>query len=106
MDSAITLDPILKRFRDAVAELYGPALDRVVLFGSRARGDAKEDSDYDVAVFLRDMPNRWAEWDRLTRLTIPFLDEDVVIQVVPFRTSDFDRRTPIMYEIRKDGLTL
>jgi uncharacterized protein len=106
MDSAVTLDPALKRFRDAVAELYGPALDRVVLFGSRARGDATEDSDYDVAVFLRDMPNRWAEWDRLTRLAIPFMDEDVVIQVVPFRTSDFDRRTPIMHEIRKDGLTL
>jgi len=106
MDSAVTLDPVLKRFRDAVAELYGPVLDRVVLFGSRARGNAKEDSDYDVAVFLRDMPNRWAEWDRLTRLAIPFMDEDVVIQVVPFRTSDFDRRTPIMHEIRKDGLTL
>jgi predicted nucleotidyltransferase len=106
MDSAVTLDPVLQRFRDAVAELYGPVLDRVVLFGSRARGDAKEDSDYDVAVFLRDMANRWAEWDRLTRLAIPFMDEDVVIQVVPFRTSDFDRRTPIMHEIRKDGLTL
>jgi uncharacterized protein len=106
MAGAVTLDPVLKRFRDAVAELYGPVLDRVVLFGSRARGDAKEDSDYDVAVFLWDMPNRWAEWDRLTRLAIPFMDEDVVIQVVPFRTSDFDRRTPIMHEIRKDGLTL
>ncbi len=106
MDSAVTLDPVLQRFRAAVAELYGPVLDRVVLFGSRARGDAKEDSDYDVAVFLRDMANRWAEWDRLTRLAIPFMDEDVVIQVVPFRTSDFDRRTPIMHEIRKDGLTL
>jgi predicted nucleotidyltransferase len=34
--------------------MYGERIERVVLFGSRARGDAHEDSDYDVAVFLRD----------------------------------------------------
>jgi predicted nucleotidyltransferase len=47
---ATKIDPVLERFRQALAELYGPALDRVVLFGSRARGDAEADSDYDVAV--------------------------------------------------------
>jgi predicted nucleotidyltransferase len=45
-------DPILKRFRAALAELYGDRLERVVLFGSRARGDARADSDYDIAVFI------------------------------------------------------
>jgi hypothetical protein len=52
------------------------------------------------------MPNRWATWDRLTRLAIPYMDEGAYIQVVPFRSADFDRRTPIMHEIRKDGLPL
>jgi predicted nucleotidyltransferase len=33
--------------------MYGDRIERVVLFGSRARGDAQENSDYDVAVFLR-----------------------------------------------------
>jgi len=45
---------MLESFREALAELYGPELDRVVLFGFRARGDARDDSDYDVAVFLKD----------------------------------------------------
>src|SRR5438876_5954612 len=45
-------DPILKRFRAALDELYGDRLERVVLFGSRARGDARADSDYDIAIFL------------------------------------------------------
>src|SRR4051812_10417625 len=44
-------DPILKRFRTALDQLYGDRIERVVLFGSRARGDAREDSDYDLAVF-------------------------------------------------------
>ena len=41
-------DPILKRFRDALDEMYGDRLERVVLYGSRARGDAREDSDVDL----------------------------------------------------------
>jgi len=47
-------DPILTRLRAALDEGYGEGLERVVLFGSRARGDARPDSDYDVAVFLKD----------------------------------------------------
>jgi uncharacterized protein len=56
MTTAAPNDPILKRFRASVTEMYGDRIERVVLFGSRARGDAQPDSDYDVAVFLRDMP--------------------------------------------------
>jgi predicted nucleotidyltransferase len=47
-----TEDPVLRRFRTALDEIYGSEIDRVVLFGSRARGDAQDDSDYDVAVFF------------------------------------------------------
>ena len=107
MDSAATLDPTLKQFRDAVAELYGPALDRVVLFGSRARGDAREDSDYDVAVFLKGGADLWAEWDRLADLRVRFLDAGgPFIEARPFHADDYRKRTPLMYEIRKDGVTL
>jgi predicted nucleotidyltransferase len=62
-------DPILKRFRAALDEMYGERAERVVLFGSRARGDAHRDSDYDVAVFLRDMADRAAEMNRLADLS-------------------------------------
>ena len=38
-------DPILRGNRAAMNALYGDRIERVVLFGSRARGDAREDSD-------------------------------------------------------------
>ena len=69
------IDPILTRFRATVDEIYGPRLERVMLYGSRARGDARDDSDYDVAVFLRDMPDRIAELYRLADLSTAILDE-------------------------------
>jgi predicted nucleotidyltransferase len=107
MDAGITIDPILRSFREALSELYGPVLDRVVLFGSRARGEAREDSDYDVAVFLKEIPNRRAEWDRLAHLRLRFLDGGgPFFEAIPFRASDWDGRTPLMHEIRRDGLIL
>jgi len=45
MTTTLTDDPVLVRFRKALDELYGDRLERVVLFGSRARGDARPGSD-------------------------------------------------------------
>jgi uncharacterized protein len=38
---ATNVDPIMRRFRAALDEAYGDRIERVVLFGSRARGDAR-----------------------------------------------------------------
>ena len=52
MPPALATDPILKRFRAALDETYGDRLERVVLFGSRARGDAGEDSETPTCLFI------------------------------------------------------
>jgi uncharacterized protein len=107
MATTLTDDPVLRRFRRALDELYGDRLDRVILFGSRARGDAHADSDYDVAVFLKDMPDRWKEAERLSRLLLRFLDDsDAFIDAKPFRASAYGERTPLMREIRREGIDL
>ena len=38
---------ILKRFKAEVKNVLGDRLDRVVLFGSRSRGDANPESDFE-----------------------------------------------------------
>ena len=106
-------DPILKRFRAALDEICGDRLERVVLFGSRARGDAGEDSDYDVAVFLKDLKEddlaaRWRELDRLADLGTTILHETgELVHAMPYRAGFYnDERMPLMHEIRADGLDL
>jgi uncharacterized protein len=109
MSAEVVNDPILKRFRAALDEMYGERLERVVLFGSRARGDAHEDSDYDVAVFLRDMPERFAEMDRLADLSTKIIVEEdgPFIHAMPYGAASYnDERMPLMYAIRAEGIDL
>jgi predicted nucleotidyltransferase len=101
-------NPILAKFRAALTEMYGDRLERVVLFGSRARGDAHPDSDYDIAVFLRDMDDRFKEMDRLTDITTAILyDTGEFIEALPYNAATYnDPRMPLMYAIRTEGITL
>jgi len=104
MDTATTIDPILQSFRRTLTELYGAELDRVVLFGSRARGDARWDSHYDIAVFRRHMDERLTERNRLADLRIRFIeDTGVFIDAHPCPAAAYRERTPLMHEIRCDG---
>jgi uncharacterized protein len=105
--ATITDDPILEHLRVALDRLYGDRIERVVLFGSRARGEAGEDSDYDVAVFLRDLTDRWQELDRLADLRTEFLeDTDVFIDAKPYPAGAYRDRTTLMREIRREDVDL
>ena len=100
-------DPVLQRFKVALQGIYGNQIDRVVLFGSRARGEARPDSDYDIAVFLKELPDAWKERFRLAGLRVDFLDETgAFIDAKPYPATAYRDRTPLMHEIRRDGLDL
>ena len=103
MAEVLINDPTLTRFRQALGRLYGERLERVVLYGSRARGDARPDSDYDVAVFLRDMDDRGAELWRLAGLSSSIIDESGdVVHAMPYPAGAYNERTPLMREIRRE----
>jgi predicted nucleotidyltransferase len=102
-----TEDPILKSYRASIDDAFGADVERVVLFGSRARGEADEDSDYDVAVFLKSLPDRWEALDRLARLRVQYLgDTGAFFDAKPYVASAYAERTPLMREIRREGLDL
>ncbi len=87
--------------------MYGNRIERVVLFGSRARGDPHPGSDYDVAVFLRDVENRDAEMDRLADLGTSVIEETgEFMHAMPYRACSHNARTPLMLSVRADGIDL
>ena len=78
-------DPILIRFRAALAAAFGERIERVVLYGSRARGDARPDSDYDIAIFLQDFGGIGEEMGPIAEIeTDILLDTGLVINALPF----------------------
>jgi uncharacterized protein len=80
---------------------------RIILFGSRARNNAAQDSDFDVMVVEDRPPNRFAEMVRLNRLLRP-LDVAVDLLVVSEEKFQYWRDTPgnVYYEASSEGKIL
>lgn len=107
---ATVINPALQEFRCALDAMYGERIERVVLYGSQARGDARADSDYDVAVFLNGLngsSERWAEADKIAVAATDIVNETgAVIHAMPYWAGAYLERTPLMHEIRREGLDL
>ena len=88
----------------ALRELYGNRLRAAVLFGSRARGDHEEDSDLDVAVFVRDY--RYEDRAAVVHVASEFLGEEpVYLQAMAFEAERYDATSFLMRNIRTEGVT-
>jgi uncharacterized protein len=100
-------DPVLAQFRRALDAAFGERIERVMLFGSRARGEARDDSDYDIAVFVRDFKERWPEVDRLVEIETDLLYEaGAFVHALPFREGAWRERSPLMSAVRREGVDL
>lgn len=86
-------------------DLYGERLQKVILFGSWARGDADSESDLDLCVVLDEVPSPWDELrlmnDIMWRHTF---ENDLVITALPLSASQLIEKTwPIIYNLEREG---
>ena len=103
-----TLSTILQAVRRELALTLGDRLDAVVLFGSRARGEARPDSDIDVLVVVR---GEFDYGDLLHRtssgLAALSLQNDVVISRVFVSREQYDRAsTPFLLNVQREGVAV
>ena len=105
--AATVHDPVMRRFSQEVREVFGDRLERIVLFGSRARGDFRPDSDYDIALFLEEPFALGPDSKRAAAIGWSILDrEGFVINALPLRAGSHREKTSFMDELRRDGIDL
>ena len=100
---------IVSLFAAGAKQVYGSALDEVLLYGSCARGDFKPDSDIDIMVLLNvPQDHISAERRKIVELSDRLdLDYDVVLAPVFQTKQSFERLLPasrFYQSVRKEGI--
>jgi hypothetical protein len=90
---------------EALRALYGTRFRSVVLFGSRARGDAHPDSDIDLLVVLDRVLSAWEELRRMDEvLWRHSYRNGAVISAIPVGEDEFnDPAQPFLIRARAEG---
>ena len=84
--------------------------ERVILFGSQARGDANPDSDWDLLVVLDKKGKH--NWDDFDSFAYPFAeigwDYGVAINPLLYTQEEWSRRkiTPFYKNVEKEGIEI
>ena len=70
-----------------IIEKYKP--DKIILFGSAARGDSNSDSDADFLIIKKDTPHYGA--DRIRQLS-RIIDRNIPVDFLIYRPEEFENR--------------
>jgi uncharacterized protein len=100
------LNDLLTWLRGRLAEMYGERLVHLVLYGSHARGEARADSDVDVAVVLSGEVDAPDEIDRTAAVVADaVLMFERFVSIYPVSEADYDAPTrAIVRSVRREGV--
>jgi predicted nucleotidyltransferase len=100
-------DKKLKIFIEQLRKRFGQNLKRIILFGSRARGDHTDESDYDfILVFDEVTPEVKEGLDALCLKML--LEHEMVITDFAFTEKDLERKRyePFIMNAKREGMFL
>ena len=102
------IQTIITKTNQGLTKLYGEKLEKIVLFGSQARGDARPDSDIDILIVLKSSFNYSQESDRISIFIADLCLEYNVLISCAFTTYDqfHHHNNAFFRNIRQEGLAI
>jgi predicted nucleotidyltransferase len=101
MDQATAIEIGKKYLRILLQHKY--PVNRVILFGSYAKGNPHPDSDIDLAIILKELPDPFQTQVDLLKLTWNF---NTMVEPHPYDEDDFNSSQPIINHIRQTGIEI
>jgi len=97
---------ILRKLKKELIQIYGDQIHSILLYGSRARGDERPDSDIDILIVLKDDFNYSEMLDLSSDLTASLsLENDAVISRAFVSREQFEhRQTPFLMNVRREAV--
>jgi predicted nucleotidyltransferase len=102
------LDRIIALVKQWFSEQYQENLEELILYGSQAKGDARESSDIDVLVVLKKTFSYREEIDRTSQFIADLsLEYDTVISLAFISAQRFqEENSPFLLNVRREGVPL
>ena len=102
-------DELLQELHRRLTELYGERLDRLVLFGSHARGENRPDSDLDVLVVLNgEVPWPGREIDRMLDISHDLsVRYGQLVSLIPTSAHSYvHEQSPLFINVHREGIRI
>jgi predicted nucleotidyltransferase len=103
---AVNAKALLNEMKTGLAKLYGQRLKAVILFGSYARGDYNQNSDFDVMIVLDNYKRYWDELVKSSELASELsLKYNVTISRTIMKEEQWKNGDlPVLVNVRAEGI--
>jgi predicted nucleotidyltransferase len=97
----------LEEFKNTLIPKHSSQIDQIILYGSKARGDARKDSDIDVMVVVKDKQPRVVDEAALDAETDLWIKHGVDLSSLVIEKNLYSKRWEPFYEtVRREGVRI
>lgn len=102
---------IARSFKKELKSKLGDNLISVYFYGSRAKGTAKKDSDFDLFLLMKKRPKLNSRTDKLLIEVVDWYlnKKNIYISAIPYGLDEYSQwknYSPILHWISKEGIKL